>query len=807
MEQATSSDTPPPANGFMGISDGVAAVMRHKLLIIVCVMAMIAAVVGYSMSKPPVFQTEARLVLEDSTFESGILGEVAELSQTPPAVQQIEILRSRKLARLVVTHPDSSDVPAFAQGLGLGLGVTVDDLDKHWPRATVKRRLFRTPVPLGTLDVELPRPYRDPGIMRMRLEFLADDRVRLTTLSGFNEFSEEFDLDGPRTEVNFFGRKMVLIPNGALGGRAFRITLRGERASIDDMLSRLLVRETQRGSGVIQILYSDTDPDRAQAVVNRLAEVYVAYKRDRLSRRAGATVDFIGREIDRIKAELEAAEQALIEYQEESGASLLSETGMAVVDQISQLDLERARLNMRIEAHRMVMDELDQPDARVESIAGSIELSPLANSLVRQLLDAIEQAETLEVEYTDAWPALAEARERIDELRITLRRNLESVTRGLERRDAQISEVIADYETDLGELPRTEREVAKLKRQATSHEAVYLLLMQRLQEAKIAQAATLEAIEIIDEALPPRIRSLPDVPVNLALGGIFGLFLGIVLALLRESATRRIRTAAQLESATRLQVFGTIPDFRRGLAKSRRARSKQFLALIDDPDSAAAEAYRALRSSLRFAAKGQTLNSIAITSAAQGEGKSTTTADLAISLAQGGRRVLLVDADLRRPVVHKYFDLPSTPGLSEILRGEAEPEVCVRDSGIENLSTVTAGAAIKNPGDLLASTNMLALSKQWADQFDHVLFDVPPVLAVADASSFLHELDAIFLLCRSDLLPESVVEQATRRLRMSGAPLVGAILNGHRPSRLARDYSSYGYGYGYGYTASADQRD
>lgn len=802
-----SDHTPSPglrsANGFLGISDGVVAVLRHKLLILVSMVATIAAVVSYSMSKPPVFQTEARLVLEGSTFESGLLGELNALSQTPPAVQQVEILRSRKLARLVVTHPATEEVPDFARGLGLGLGVTVDDLDMHWPRATMKRRLFREPRPAGTLSVTLPRPYTDPGISVLNLRFLAGDRVRVSTANGFGDLSEEFELGEGATEINFFGRRMVLHTDGELVDRNFRVTLRGTRAAIDDMLSRLMVRETQRGSGVIQILYSDTDPQRAQALVNRLAEIYLAYKRDRLARRAGATVAFINGEIQRVDEELEEAENELVTFQQESDATLLSENGVNLLERVAGLDLERARMAMRLEAHRTVVNELRTGETPVESLVGSIELTPLAQSLFRSLIEAQEVVSELEVEYTEAWPALIEARERVAELRSSIALHLEAQMAGLEAQDENLAEIVSGYEAELATLPGTERELAKLQRKATSHETVYLLLMQQLQEAKIAQAATLEEIEIIDEALPPRIRSLPDVRVNLALGSIFGLFIGIVLSLLRESATRRIRSTAQLEAATDLAVVGTIPDFRRGIGRSRRARSKVFLALIDDPDSAAAEAYRALRSSLQFLSKGRKLGRLAITSAAQGEGKSTTTADLAIALAQGGKKVLLVDADLRRPVVHKYFDHPASPGLSEVLRGEAKAEDCVLQSPVENLSIVTAGATVKNPGDLLASKELQAISDVWTQEFDHILFDVPPVLAVADASAFLHELDGIFLLCRSDLLPEPVVEQATRRLKLSGAPLLGAILNGHRPQRLAGDYASYRYGYGYTYTADS----
>lgn len=789
---------PPVASG---LSDGLFAILRHKLLILVSVIATVAAVALHLMSMPPTFRSEARLVLESSTFEAGLLGELSALNQSPPATQQVEILRSRKLIRLVAMPPDAEEAPEFAKGLGLGLCVTVDDLDKHWPRATMRRRLFRVPRPMGGLKVELSRPHDALGTTVLNLKFLEKDQVRVTTTGSVGDLSQDFNLADGTTEINFHGRHFALTPDRDLKGRSFRVTLRGLDAAIDDILERLIVLESERGSGVLEIFYSDTDPGRAQMLVNRLSEVYVVYKRDRLARRAGATVKFISGEIARINAELEEAEAELVAYQEDSGATLLSENGLALVQQISELDLERARLGMSLQSHSVVMGQLKLAEVPVESIVGSIELRPLADSMFRSLIEAQKMVSELSVEYTDAWPELAEARERVEELRTAIMLHLEAQMAGLESRDEDLAEIIGGYEAELATLPRAEREIAKLQRKATSHEAVYLLLLQKMQEAKIAQAATLEDIEIIDKALPPRIRSQPNVRFNLGLGGIFGLFLGIALSLLRENMSRRIRSGAQLEAATQLAVVGTIPDFRRGIGRSRRARTKIFLALRDDPESAAAEAYRALRSNLKFLTKSQKLQSIAITSATQGEGKSTTTADLAIALAQTGKKVLLVDADLRRPVAHQYFGHDLGPGLADLLLGNTAAKGCVRESPIENLSLVTAGNAVKNPGDLLASQELQQLAQDWSEHFDHILFDVPPVLAVSDATAFLHELDGIFLLCRSDLLPEQVVEQATRRLRLSGAPLLGAILNGHRPRRLASDYASYRYGYGYTYTA------
>lgn len=782
------------------------AILRHKALIVLCTLLSSAALIFYSSTKEPVFNAEGRVALDSSGFQSGFLSEVAVLSPVqPPESKEAEILGSRKLVRMVAAHPLSTEGPEFARGLGIGLSIKVDDFDRHWPEASIMRRFTGSSVPNGSLEIELLQPYTDPWTHRIELEFVGEGEILAKSNRVAEPETVRFDPNESEPVINMFGRRFRLMITGALLGRRFGVTLRNLDGTVGDLLSRLRIRETSRGSGVLQILYSDTSPSRAQRFVNRLAEMYVAYKRNRLAAQAGATEEFVAKEIERIQDELNKAEDEIVKYQEANETPILPEIAKAIVEQQSSLTLELARLNLTIRAHQLVAERLKDPDASLMSLAGAIELDPLLQSLFQALQRADADAAELAIEYTDEWPELRELRERSIELRGSIRDNLASRLEGLQSQEATLLAALGEYDDRLDALPRAQRELVRLQREASSHEAVYLILMQRLQEAKIAQAATVEQVEIIDRALPPRLRALPNVRANLVVGILLGLAIGSILAVTRESITRRIRSAAQLESATQLPVLGTIPDFRRGLGRSARARGKVFLALLHDPESAAAEAYRSLRASLRFATGGREIRTMAITSAGQGEGKSTTLADLAIALAQCGKRVLLVDADLRRPVVHKYFDTEVTPGLTDVLQGGNEWHDCVRKTSVTNLDVLPAGAMAKNPGDLLASEKLVQLTEKFLGEYDRVLFDVPPVLAAADASAFLHNLEAIFLLCRSNSLPEAVIEQATHRLRVSGAPAVGSILNGHRPSRLQRDYSSYGYGYSYKQEGRGDE--
>jgi capsular exopolysaccharide synthesis family protein len=289
--------------------------------------------------------------------------------------------------------------------------------------------------------------------------------------------------------------------------------------------------------------------------------------------------------------------------------------------------------------------------------------------------------------------------------------------------------------------------------------------------------------------------------MHLLAGIALGLALSLGLAFALESLDKGVYTAAELERATGLSVFGSIPCFRRGKLRVKGDRDR-FLALRDDPEGPIAESYRGLRANLKFAVGEATgVKTLAFTSSTQGEGKSVTNIDVALSFASAGKRVLLVDADMRRPTVNKHLEVPLTPGLSEVLAGELSWTEAVHAGALLGLDVLSAGHQPPRPSDLLDSEACGALVQELRDAYDLVVFDVPPVLAVSDIGSFAAKLDAVLLLCRSEKLPSRVLAGSAQRLRQAGANLIGAVLNAARPRRTDNSYG-YGYGYGYGYEPS-----
>jgi succinoglycan biosynthesis transport protein ExoP len=394
----------------------------------------------------------------------------------------------------------------------------------------------------------------------------------------------------------------------------------------------------------------------------------------------------------------------------------------------------------------------------------------------------------------------AEIEGALERLRGLTQAHLTDRMAGLRSRLAGLGAEVESVEGSLAELPEELRVLADPLRRRAAHTETVKFLLGRQKEAEITRAASLASAEFIDRAVPPREPRGPVVPLFLAGGALAGLACALVLAFVRQSLDRTVLTTEELEEATALPLFGSIPDYRRGPCRVKGA-PEGYLALRDDPEGPIAEAYRSLRSNLKFVLntgqEGLELKTIAFTSCTQGEGKSVTNVDVALAFAMTGRRVLLVDADMRRPASNRYLGTPLTPGLSDVLAGRREWSECVQAGIAENLDLIPAGKQPASPGDLLAGAETGRFVAAVREAYDLVVFDVPPALAVADIDCLAVQLDAVLLITRAGKLSSKVVREGRRRLESVGAKLVGCVLNAARPTRGEQKYG-YGYGYGYG---------
>jgi capsular exopolysaccharide synthesis family protein len=365
---------------------------------------------------------------------------------------------------------------------------------------------------------------------------------------------------------------------------------------------------------------------------------------------------------------------------------------------------------------------------------------------------------------------------------------------------------MARLDARLEAVPATELQLARLRRQVELMGQLYTLLQTRLKEAEIAEAAEIANIQVVDPAVAPTWPIRPRKAANLLFGLLAGLLLGLVVALARELADTVVRSRDEAVMLTDLPVLAAIPRHRLqdGGARDPVGSVEGRLVTRHSPRSPAAEAYRALRTNLAFSSlpRQRPLRTVVVTSAEPQAGKSTTAVNLATTFAEQGMKVLLLEADQRRPVLHRVLHVDRVPGLTDVLAGRASTEqarrrVSLPEHATGTLDFIAGGTTIPNPAEVAGSQVMRDLLTELASRYDAVVLDTPPLSLVTDAAVTGTVADGVIVVARMGATHRDALRHAVEELRSIGAPLVGMVLTDvhHTEDRYGQRYDRY-YGEG-----------
>lgn len=696
---------------------------------------------AYAFLATPIYQADALIQIEERESDplSQASGDFAfMLQKSSPAETELQIINSRSILMQVIRD--------------LRLDIVIEP--RHFPligRVIVGAHSGAGPAdPLLGLDsfawggetleissLGVPREWLGE---ELTLVSEGDDRFTLfgpddeEILTGQSGRSMDADLAGfddvPEGEVLSISVDRII----ARAGTRFKLTKLHELSALKHLRANFSASEIGDETSVVRLAYQDKSPRKAELILDKVASAYLELNVKRNSAQAEERLSFIEQQIPNIREDLREDEARLATYSAEEGAFALSEQAKGLIEQYADVQSRLSELTL--------------------------------------------QKQVMQTRFTARHPRLNALNEQIQEVRADL----------------------AQLDDRLRSLPRSEQEFVQLQRDVTVGNELYLQLLSKMQELRVLKAGEIGNVRIVDPPVTALEPIKPRKGLIAALSFLLGGFLSVSLVMLRETLNQGVEDPDKLEQALGLPIYAVVPHssrqerLQRDLSQSSDRQKKNILLGAAESSDIAIEALRSLRTSMQFALMDAKNNIVLITGPAQGIGKSFTSANLATVAAQTDKRILLIDADMRRGELNRYFGLQRDPGLSQAISGEVTWDNAINATPVKNLDVITTGLLPPNPSELLMTESFSNGLKQVSESYDIVIVDTPPVLAVTDALVAARHAGTVFLLLKSGKHTMREIHHSIARLEKNGVPPHGIVFN-DLPRTGTQRYGYYHYSY------------
>jgi capsular exopolysaccharide synthesis family protein len=564
-----------------------------------------------------------------------------------------------------------------------------------------------------------------------------------------------------------------------------------QSARISQFLAGLTISPV-RNTRLVEIRYTSTDPVFAANAANAVAAAYIQQNMEFKQHTSKEATGFLAERLEEQKKAVEASERALQEFKSKNGAVSIADGSSSI--SIQRLtDLNAALIKAKTE--RITKESLYNQLQSMQA-AGTIDTFPavLANEYIQGLKSNLAQLQRehaqLSERYGENHPKLAESKTALQTANAKLTSEIAKVVQGV---NSEYRAALAQEQSLQGALNAQKSEAlgqnkmsvtySVLQREADSNRQIYDSLLQQTKETGISGERRATNVRVVDPAEIPRVPVSPNLRADMTFAVVAGLVLAIGLAFGFEYLDNRIKTPQELKAHIGVPFLGMVPTV---------STDREPNPLLDNgvPPNFA-EAFKSVRTNVLFSSAEEGLRSIVVTSAGPGEGKSLVASNLAVALAQAGQRVLLIDADMRRPRVHEIFGGEQEPGLSNVLSGNAKTSEAVRKSKTSGLWLMAAGHIPPNPAELLGSRRYTDFIASLSAHFDWVLLDTPPVMVVADSSIVANQASGVVFVVRADHTSRHAVRAAVEQLEAANAHLIGTVLNSVDLVRNPYYYSAY----------------
>lgn len=578
---------------------------------------------------------------------------------------------------------------------------------------------------------------------------------------------------------------------------------------VDRFLKKLSV-EPQPRSRLVRVSFENQNPQLATSVTNEVAKVFITYNVESKFDASLQARDWLEKQLEDMKAKVERAEDSLNKYVAQNGIIFLHDGGEAkdkggesmVTKRLGELSTQLVQAT----SERVTKEVLFRESQRQNGEAiPAVQNNPLIQGLQKDIAAVESEYAQLSKVYKPDYPKMVRLKEQSNQIKKRIDAETKKALEGLRvdfeaaaRKETYLSSALDKYRSEVTGQNEKMVQYSILKREADTNRELYNSLLQRLKEVGVTASLTASNIQILDRAEVPREPYKPNKKKNFTIAVLIGLLGGIGLAFFVEYLDNTVKTSDDIEKEVALPSLGLVPEL------SRKEEQGAFPVIThEDKKSPLSEAYRSIGTYIQFSSAGRPPKSILVTSARQGEGKTTTVVNIAVTLIHNYGKGIIIDSDMRRPMIHKIFDVNNARGLSAYLAGHLDlGDDLIQKTKVENLDVIPSGVIPPNPSELLSSYRFKDLIAELFPLYSFILVDSPPVLGLSDSLVVSTLTDGVVMVTRAGNTPKDAAIQARKLLQGVNAKILGVILNGMTEADLK--YGSYSYYYSHYYRYGYD---
>jgi capsular exopolysaccharide family len=574
----------------------------------------------------------------------------------------------------------------------------------------------------------------------------------------------------------------------------FFFTINSLNSLVNLYRSKLGITTNDKRGTVLTLTTTGFVPEMESDFLNKLMEVYIKAGLEEKNQTAINTINFIDSQLDIVVDSLHKAEDKLQNFRLSNKIVDISEEGKAIMDKLEKVQSQKVEVEMQLKYFQYLQGYIEKKKDFREVMAPAIMgvSDPLLNSIVEELAKLYSERNIMGQNVKEDFPALemidANIQTRLSALKENMREAINTTKLSLNDVNGRLAEI----ESEIQRLPLTERHLLNIERDFKLNDQIYNFLLQRRADAAISKASNVADNKVIDPASSLNCAQIsPQASRNKMIAYILGILIPLSIIVIIEFFNEKIIEPKDIEKATKVPIFGSI-------GHNEKASD---LPVADNPKSAIAESFRALRTNLQYVMRGDDQKIICISSTISGEGKTFCSLNLAAIIAQSNKKTLLMSLDLRKPKIHKIFNIENDKGISTYLIGRTSYEESISPTNINNLYIATSGPVPPNPAELLETSLMETFVNKAREEFDVIIMDTPPLAIVTDAFLLTKFSNSFLFVVRQNYSTKAVLQLVDDLYTKRNLTNIGILINDVQiVSYYGRKYGyNYGYGYGYGY--------